>query len=84
VITLKIEQNTYGIQVFNESVYHTLVDDFEKPGGYRDKLLKCHALAAEKDPKNIGNDEEVTAACVNGSQAMGGMISPYFEIGQVS
>lgn len=76
-------QNTYGIQVYNQSLYDTLVDNFEKPGGHREALLRCHALAAEKDPFGHGGNEEVVAACQKASETMSGMIWPYFEKDEV-
>lgn len=57
--------NTYGIQAINQTVYEQSVNDFNKPGGCKDRILKCHALADEGDPNFIGNNATVNVACMD-------------------
>ncbi|KAI1338149.1 carboxypeptidase C [Xylariaceae sp. FL0016] len=33
--------NTYGIQVFNESLYSSLLDDWTRPGGCKEQVQRC-------------------------------------------
>ncbi|KAI5864095.1 serine carboxypeptidase [Durotheca rogersii] len=55
--------NTYGIQAVNESVYLQMVDALERPGGCRDQIDECRALARARDPENRGVSSEVNEAC---------------------
>ncbi|KAH8590315.1 putative carboxypeptidase S1 [Bisporella sp. PMI_857] len=71
--------NTYGIQAYNETQYKNVTHNWEKPGGGKDKFQKCRDLAVEKDPKNIGNNDEVTAACKASGDALFELIEPYME-----
>lgn len=41
--------NTYGIQLFNESLYKQLIHVWERPGGCRDQYLACRAALRERD-----------------------------------
>lgn len=43
--------NTYGIQLFNESLYNDLVDEWTRPGGCRERYLECQAALRERDPE---------------------------------
>ena len=45
--------------------------------------VKCRELGAQKDPRNIGNDEEVVAICSEANDAIELMIKPYMETGKV-
>ncbi|KAK7744408.1 hypothetical protein SLS62_010198 [Diatrype stigma] len=55
--------NTYGIEAVNETVYGEMVDAYERPGGCRDQIDDCRALAAAGDPDNRGANATVNAAC---------------------
>ncbi|KAH8880802.1 putative lysosomal protective protein precursor [Thozetella sp. PMI_491] len=41
--------NTYGVQVFNQSVYDELWHDWERPGGVKDQLSACQDSLKGKD-----------------------------------
>lgn len=60
--------NTYGIQVINETLYRQAVNDWSKPEGCRDLILTCRALAREGDPMEFGNNETVNTACMQADQ----------------
>lgn len=55
--------NTYGIQAINQTSYQGAVDAFNKPGGCRDRIIKCNDLATAGDPNFIGNNATVNLAC---------------------
>ncbi|KAI9793675.1 MAG: hypothetical protein M1816_007570 [Peltula sp. TS41687] len=55
--------NTYGIQVINETIYRQALDSFYKRGGCRDRIVKCQNLAARLDSDESGDSEEVNSAC---------------------
>ncbi|KAI9832790.1 MAG: hypothetical protein M1819_004010 [Sarea resinae] len=55
--------NTYGIETINQTVYEAAVDAFERPGGCKDLIISCRALAAEGDPTNQGNNATVNDVC---------------------
>lgn len=41
--------NTYGIQLFNESFYNSLIHEWKRPNGCRDQYLACRAALRERD-----------------------------------
>ncbi|KAK1752302.1 serine carboxypeptidase [Echria macrotheca] len=45
--------NTYGIQVFNQSLYEKLLDDWQRPGGHRDQLAACRE-SLKKSENHLG------------------------------
>jgi carboxypeptidase C (cathepsin A) len=55
--------NTYGIQVINETIYEAAMTAFSQPGGCQSAILKCQSMAKQDDPENIGNNKMVNAAC---------------------
>ena len=76
--------NTYGIQAINQTVYQQALDDLNKPGGCRDKIIKCRHLAAKLDQGDFGNDDEVNAACHDADMFCGNQVEgPYIEFGGV-
>jgi carboxypeptidase C (cathepsin A) len=62
---IAFNNNTYGLQVINESVYQSAMTALNRPGGCRDQVMKCRNIAKEKDPTNQGNDEETNEVCRN-------------------
>ncbi|KZF22817.1 putative carboxypeptidase S1 [Xylona heveae TC161] len=56
--------NTYGIETINKTIYDQAINDFERPGGCKDLIIECRALAAEGDPTNQGNNVTVNDACM--------------------
>ncbi|KAL9619884.1 MAG: hypothetical protein Q9160_005531 [Pyrenula sp. 1 TL-2023] len=55
--------NTYGIQTVNESVYQSMIDGYERPGGCRDQIDNCRALSTLYDPTNQGFNSSVNRVC---------------------
>lgn len=75
--------NTYGIQVINETVYQQAVDDWSRPQGCRDLILTCRALASEGDPMAFGNNQTVNEACVEADQFCSTQVEgPFFSGGR--
>lgn len=52
--------NTYGIKAINESYYESAIEFTET---CLNMSATCRALADEKDPLGLGNDDEVNKAC---------------------
>jgi carboxypeptidase C (cathepsin A) len=42
--------NTYGLQLYNESVYEPLMHNFTRPGGCKDKVELCQEALRQQDP----------------------------------
>lgn len=57
--------NTYDLQVINQTVYDEAINSFTEPGGCRDLILACRTAAAQGDPLNLGNNATVNSACIN-------------------
>ena len=57
--------NTYGIQLINETTYVESLRGFAEPGGCLDRVSRCRALVAEGDPDFNGNNVTVNEACVD-------------------
>jgi carboxypeptidase C (cathepsin A) len=71
--------NTYGIQVINETVYRQALDAWSRPQGCRDLIVTCRALAREGDPAMFGNNATVNAACIEADQFCSNEVEgPYF------
>ena len=69
--TSRLEQaynSTYPLKLMNQSVYEDGMFEWSRPDGLRDRLVKCKALAAEKDPDDTGANEEVNAFCGNATE----------------
>ncbi|KAF2734906.1 alpha/beta-hydrolase [Polyplosphaeria fusca] len=70
--------NTYDVQIFNETVYEAGLEAFYGPGGCVELSRKCRALQILKDPGSIGNNEEVNAACGNATAfCFENVLNPY-------
>jgi hypothetical protein len=77
--------NTYGIQTINETVYKQAVNDFSKPGGCKDLIVKCRSMAAKLDPLDYGNNPKVNAACQDADNFCSNNVEgPYIEYSGVS
>ncbi|CZS87939.1 related to carboxypeptidase C (cathepsin A) [Rhynchosporium graminicola] len=50
---------TYGLELINKTTYENGMDDWFKPGGCKEKMLKCQEQAAELDPDWNGNVDSV-------------------------
>lgn len=57
--------NTYGIEAINETLYKQAVDNFNRPEGCRDQILKCQSLADRLDPNAYGNNKDVNDVCAD-------------------
>ncbi|KAJ5665072.1 uncharacterized protein N7477_007520 [Penicillium maclennaniae] len=55
--------NTYDIETINKTVYENAMEAWSRPGGCKDLITSCRALAAEGDPHMHGNNETVNKAC---------------------
>ncbi|KAI4861370.1 carboxypeptidase S1-like protein B [Hypoxylon rubiginosum] len=72
--------NTYGLETVNETIYLAMVDALERPGGCRDQIDDCRALALTYDPDNIGVNETVNRVCSNAETFCSSDVrGPYLE-----
>ncbi|KAJ5099821.1 hypothetical protein N7532_006822 [Penicillium argentinense] len=55
--------NTYGIETINKTVYNNAMHAWSRPGGCKDQIKRCRALAAEGDPQMYGNNKTVNKVC---------------------
>lgn len=63
-----LRNNTYGINAMNDTMYHGTMYHFMRPGGGLDAINECQRIARDRDPNEIGYDEDVLRAC--GDEAM--------------
>ena len=85
--TSRFEQgynSTYPIKVMNETIYESAMYEWTRPGGLRDQVAECKALAAEKDPNDTGADEEVSAFCKNVTDTINALGEEYLSASDVS
>ena len=52
--------NTYGVQIINETVYKKAVESWPQ---CQQLIHQCKALEAQKDPQNTGTNNETNTAC---------------------
>ncbi|XXG97922.1 hypothetical protein Hte_004238 [Hypoxylon texense] len=72
--------NTYGLETVNETVYLAMVDALERPGGCRDQIDDCRALALVYDPDNVGVNETVNRVCSSAETFCSSEVrGPYLE-----
>ncbi|EHK49333.1 hypothetical protein TRIATDRAFT_49779 [Trichoderma atroviride IMI 206040] len=78
--------NTYGIQVYNESVYNEVMQQVVAPKtGCYDAVDACRTLANEGDPYGYGNNETVNQACLLATEAcFEKVVAPYMEVSNIS
>ncbi|PGG97877.1 hypothetical protein AJ79_09049 [Helicocarpus griseus UAMH5409] len=55
--------NTYGLQTVNSTIHEQMIDALYRPGGCRDQINDCRALALASDPDNTGINDTVNTAC---------------------
>jgi carboxypeptidase C (cathepsin A) len=66
--------NTYGIEIFNQSLHDALLHSWSRPGGCRDQYLACRAALRDRDrdlylphlagqPADPGPRHNVTESC---------------------
>ncbi|OJJ95789.1 hypothetical protein ASPACDRAFT_55057 [Aspergillus aculeatus ATCC 16872] len=63
--------NTYGIEIFNQSTYQALLDHWERPGGCRDRLVKCQAALKDRDA-DVVPSPNISAICEGIEQGCAG------------
>jgi carboxypeptidase C (cathepsin A) len=64
--------NTYGLQIINQSAYKRAVSNLSQRGGCIDAITRCRQLAAQRDPTNQGGNSGVNSACLNASVVCSG------------
>ncbi|KAF2126297.1 alpha/beta-hydrolase [Dothidotthia symphoricarpi CBS 119687] len=69
--------NTYGFQAYSEDVYLEARNNLTKKGGCSDLLDQCRALSVS-DPKSLGANETVNAACALATQYCFGYVQGAF------
>ncbi|KAJ5104472.1 hypothetical protein NUU61_001819 [Penicillium alfredii] len=60
--------NTYGVETINKTVYDQAMHAWSRPGGCKDQIKHCRALAADGDPRMYGRNETVNKACHKADQ----------------
>lgn len=77
--------NTYGIQVYNESVYNEVMQQVTAPKtGCYDAADACRALAIEGDPYGYGNNQTVNQACLFAVEAcFEKVVAPFMALSNV-
>ncbi|KAI0900235.1 serine carboxypeptidase [Annulohypoxylon nitens] len=72
--------NTYGLETVNETIYLQMVDALDRPGGCRDQINDCRALALVYDPDNIGINDTVNEVCSDAETFCSNNVrGPYLE-----
>lgn len=56
--------NTYGLEVISEEVLEEAVDNFTKPDGCREQILRCRELGDLFDPDELAANATVNSICV--------------------
>ncbi len=67
--TSMLVNNSYGLQLANSVQLAYNNATFYNPGGCRDLILKCRAIAAARDADSIGRDDDANAACLAATSA---------------
>ena len=60
--------NTYGIDAFNESQYHSVMYELTRDNGIIDRIKECQRLQKKLDPNDHGDVERVNTYCMNASR----------------
>lgn len=55
--------NTYGLQVINETVYEAALRKYNKPRGCKAKIERCRELAKQYDLEQLATNATVNAVC---------------------
>ena len=73
--------NTYDIETVNETVFQSMVDAYDRPGGCREQIDNCREAAALHDPDNLGINATVNQICSNAeTYCTNTMRDPYIEL----
>ncbi|KAK4541875.1 hypothetical protein LTR36_007239 [Oleoguttula mirabilis] len=57
--------NTYGLQVINQTIYENGKNDYDKAGGCRDLIVQCRELGDKYDPEQLAINATVNAVCTD-------------------
>lgn len=71
--------NTYGLETINKTVYDQAMHDWSRPGGCRDQIELCRALATEGDPHMYGANETVNKVCHEADQFCSGAVEGAYQ-----
>ncbi|KAF6829341.1 carboxypeptidase s1 [Colletotrichum plurivorum] len=55
--------NTYGIQVFNESLHEELMTNWTRPGGCREQVIECQEALKKHGPMLLDTKKNLTEIC---------------------
>lgn len=73
--------NTYGLQVFDDKTYESIMQTIEDPKeGCYTLIDICRALVAEGDPERFGNNKTVNAACVAATSVWFGKLQGIYSL----
>ncbi|CAH0020958.1 unnamed protein product [Clonostachys rhizophaga] len=73
--------NTFDIKTVNETVYQSMVDAFDRPGGCREQIDNCREVSALYDPENIGTNATVNSICQQAeTYCSNTMRDPYLDV----
>lgn len=74
--------NTYGVQLYNETVYNFAKEQLYMPGGCMDQLHQCRAIRDEGDPGDSGNNNTVNSICTNATSfCSSNVLGPFIATG---
>ncbi|KAE8391260.1 Alpha/Beta hydrolase protein [Aspergillus alliaceus] len=70
--------NTYGIEIFNQTLYESLIHDWRRPGGCRDQIKACQEALKDSEASASKTQKSISETCGTvGSECEGG-IANYF------
>ncbi|KAF7596880.1 hypothetical protein BBP40_011925 [Aspergillus hancockii] len=74
--------NTYGLEIFNQSVYDSLMYDWTRPGGCHDQARACQEALRDCDLASLRNERKnITEICGTiGLECEGGPITHYVKL----
>lgn len=71
--------NTYGLQVIPEEVYHEAKNNFTKPGGCREQIIACRESGQAKDPNHLGLDDGTNQLCATATIWCAGYVAGAYD-----
>lgn len=69
---------TYGIEIFNQTTYEALLDHWERPGGCRDRLVKCRVALRDRDA-GVVPSPNISSICEGIEQGCAGGAPQLYE-----
>ncbi|KAH8168907.1 serine carboxypeptidase domain-containing protein [Sarocladium implicatum] len=73
------QNNTYGVQVWDDKRVQLGVEQVTKKGGCYDVVDQCRALAAKDDPEAIGDNKKVNQICALTTAQCGPLVQAWIE-----